>query len=177
MICVGNGQLHQLNMGDRTGALNCMHDQQIVLVGGADTISNTEETMYVRRLTPEECELLQGFPENWTRIGKPRKTKNGIEYFYTDDNGKRKKVSDSARYRAIGNSICTPFWTWLMKRIGAQYERTPTLGSLFDGIGGFPYCWEKCNGKGTAIWSSEIDEFCTAVSKFHFPDESEVNKD
>lgn len=33
MWCVGNGQLHQ-GISDRTGALNCMHDQQIVLVGG-----------------------------------------------------------------------------------------------------------------------------------------------
>ena len=37
-----------------------------------------------------------------------------------------------------------------------------------DGIGGFPLCWEKCNGKGTALWASEIDEFCMAVTKRRF---------
>lgn len=34
-------------------------------------------------------------------------------------------------------------------------------------------CWEKCNGKGTAIWASEIEEFPIAVTKEHFPDETE----
>lgn len=113
----------------------------------------------VRRLTPEECEALQGFPRNWTDIGE-----------WTDTNGKAKQTSDSARYRALGNSICTPFWFWLLRRISAQYERPATLGSLFDGIGGFPYCWERCNGKGTAIWASEIEEFPIAVTKKHFPE-------
>ena len=47
---------------------------------------------------------------------------------------------------------------------------TLTLGSLFDGIGGFPLCWERCNGEGTAIWASEIEEFPIAVTTFHFPD-------
>ena len=113
----------------------------------------------VRRLTPIECERLQGFPDGWTDIGE-----------WTDTNGKVKKTSDSARYRALGNSICTPFWFWLLRRISAQYERPATLGSLFDGIGGFPYCWERCNGKGTAIWASEIEEFPIAVTKKHFPE-------
>lgn len=113
----------------------------------------------VRRLTPLECERLQGFPDGWTDIGE-----------WTDTNGKTKQTSDSARYKALGNSICTPFWFWLLRRISAQYERPATLGSLFDGIGGFPYCWERCNGKGTAIWASEIEEFPIAVTKKHFPE-------
>lgn len=29
--CIGNGQLHQFNLNDRTGALNCMHDQQAIM--------------------------------------------------------------------------------------------------------------------------------------------------
>ena len=98
----------------------------------------------------------------WTDIGE-----------WTDTNGKTKQTSDSARYRALGNSICTPFWFWLLRRISAQYERPATLGSLFDGIGGFPYCWERCNGKGTAIWASEIEEFPIAVTKKHFPEGEE----
>ena len=44
------------------------------------------------------------------------------------------------------------------------------LGSLFDGIGGFPLCWERCNGPGTALWASEIEEFPIAVMKKHFPE-------
>lgn len=102
---------------------------------------------------------MQGFPDGWTDIGE-----------WTDTNGKTKQTSDSARYKALGNSICTPFWFWLLRRISAQYERPATLGSLFDGIGGFAYCHEKCNGKGTAIWASEIEEFPIAVTKKHFPE-------
>lgn len=114
----------------------------------------------VRRLTPLECERLQGFPDGWTDIGD-----------WTDSKGKLHKAADSPRYKALGNSIATPFWFWLMRRISAQYERPVTLGSLFDGIGGFSYVHEKCNGKGTAIWASEIDEFCIAVTKKRFGDE------
>ena len=123
-----------------------------------------EEKMVVRRLTPLECERLQAFPDGWTDIGE-----------WTDAKGKvHKESSDSARYKALGNSIATPFWFWLLRRISAQYERPATLGSLFDGIGGFPYCWERCNGKGTAIWASEIEEFPIAVTKRHFPEGSEI---
>lgn len=116
----------------------------------------------VRRLTPLECERLQGFPDGWTDIGD-----------WVDSNGKTHKAADSPRYKALGNSIATPFWFYLLRRIAAQYERPATLGSLFDGIGGFPYCWEKCNGKGTAIWASEIEEFPIAVTKVRFPEHEE----
>ena len=122
----------------------------------------------VRRLTPLECERLQGFPDGWTDIGA-----------WTDTKGKlHKESSDSARYKALGNSIAvgyanngTGFWMVLMKRISAQYERHATLGSLFDGIGGFPLAWEFYNGKGSARWASEIEEFPIAVTKYHFGDD------
>ena len=143
-----------------------MHDQQAIMLGGYNMDTA------VRRLTPLECERLQGFPDNWTLIGEPEvNEKTGeTEYFYIDTNGKRKKVSDSARYKALGNTIAIPFWFYLLRRIAAQYERPATLGSLFDGIGGFPLCWERCNGTGTAIWASEIEEFPIAVTKEHFPE-------
>ena len=112
---------------------------------------------HVRRLTPLECERLQGYPDGWTDIGE-----------WIDSKGKRHESSDSARYKALGNSIALPFWRWLMRRISAQYVGNPTLGSLFDGIGGFPLCWERINGKGTALWASEIEEFPIAVTKYHF---------
>lgn len=122
--------------------------------------------LHVRRLTPLECERLQGFPDGWTDIGE-----------WTDSKGKvHKESSDSARYKALGNSIAVPFWFWMLRRISAQYERPATLGSLFDGIGGFPYCWEKCNGKGTALWASEIEEFPIAVTKRRFPEEDETKE-
>ena len=111
----------------------------------------------VRRLTPLECERLQGYPDGWTDIGE-----------WIDSKGKKHKAADSPRYKALGNSIALPFWFWLLRRISAQYERPATLGSLFDGIGGFPLCWERCNGDGTALWASEIEEFPMAVTKMRF---------
>jgi DNA (cytosine-5)-methyltransferase 1 len=108
----------------------------------------------VRRLTPLECERLQGFPDGWTDIGE-----------YINSKGKKCKTSDAARYKALGNSIALPSWRWVLKRISACYERTPIMASLFDGIGGFPKLWEDLNGKGTCIWSSEIDDFPDAVTK------------
>lgn len=47
------------------------------------------------------------------------------------------------------------------------------LGSLFDGIGGFPLVWETTYGTGTARWASEIEEFPIAVTKKHFPERKE----
>lgn len=113
--------------------------------------------MVVRRLTPLECERLQGFPDGWTDIGD-----------YTDSTGKKRKTSDSARYKALGNSIALPFWRWMFGRMAAYLPEGATLGSLFDGIGGFPLCWEDVHGAGTAIWASEIEEFPIAVTKMRF---------
>ena len=108
----------------------------------------------VRRLTPLECERLQGYPDGWTDIGE-----------WTDSNGKKHQTSDAARYKALGNSIALPPWKWVLKRICACYERDATMASLFDGIGGFPYLWEQLNGKGTCLWASEIEEIPIAVTK------------
>ena len=115
------------------------------------------QNMVVRRLTPMECERLQGYPDGWTDIGEWR-----------DSKGKRHKDADSPRYKALGNSIALPFWDFLAKRISAQYLRPVTMGSLFDGIGGFPLVFERHNGKGTARWASEIEEFPIAVTKKWF---------
>ena len=108
----------------------------------------------VRRLTPLECERLQGYPDGWTDIGD-----------WVDSNGKKCKTSDAARYKALGNSIALPPWKWVLKRICACYERDATMASLFDGIGGFPLIWEQLNGKGSCLWASEIEEFPIAVTK------------
>ena len=148
----------------------------------------------VRRLTPLECERLQGFPDNWTLIGEPEEvevkdyktsydinedheieetktligTHKEIQYLYTDTTGKRKKVTDSARYKALGNSIALPFWRYLARRIMAQYEHEVTMGSLFSGIGGFELVFSQCGCK--PVFASEIEEFPIAVTKEHFPE-------
>ena len=124
-------------------------------------VASMEENNYrVRRLTPLECERLQGYPDGWTDIGE-----------WTDSKGKVRQTTDSARYKALGNSIGLPPWKWVLKRISAQYERDATMASLFDGISGFPLIWTELNGEGSVLWSSEIEDFCIAVAKRHFGDE------
>lgn len=59
----------------------------------------------VRRLTPLECERLQGYADNWTNIK------------ITDKNGKMKLISDNARYRALGNSVCVNVVVFLLERL------------------------------------------------------------
>ena len=109
----------------------------------------------VRRLTPLECERLQGFPDGWTDIGD-----------WIDTKGKlHKGDSDTPRYKALGNSIALPFWGWMAKRMCA-YLKEPTMASLFDGIGGFPLVYSQAGCK--PIWASEIEEFPIAVTKRRF---------
>lgn len=131
--------------------------------GQSLNLNNTvRQNMVVRRLTPLECERLQGFPDGWTDIG---------DWVKTDKRGRKIKVkgsADSPRYKALGNSIALPPWKWLLKRLCGNYERNATMASLFDGIGGFPLIWEQLNGYGTCLWASEIEEFPIAVTKRRF---------
>ncbi len=122
----------------------------------------------VRRLMPIECERLQGYEDNWTLIGEPEENqKTGeIEYFYIDSNGKKKKVSDSARYKALGNSIALPPWRYVLGRLYPYCGECTTMASLFDGIGGFPLIWNELGGE--TLWASEIEEFPIAVTMRRF---------
>lgn len=91
---------------------------------------------------------------------------------WTDSKGKvHKESTDSARYKALGNSIAIPPWTYVLQRLSLCCGAKPTMASLFDGIGGFPYIWESLNGKGSCVWASEIEDFPIAVTKYHFPEE------
>ena len=129
--------------------------------GGGNT-PMIEQNAVVRRLTPMECERLQGYPDGWTDIGD-----------WVDSKGKKHKGdSDSPRYKALGNSIALPFWEWMAARMvkilkddGVEY---PTMASLFDGIGGFPLVFSRCGCD--PVWASEIEEFPIAVTKLRFPD-------
>lgn len=179
---IGNGQANEAQgmVTERAQTLNTMHDAQAVMcvspvhaLRARSSLANREDAesyivardaLTVRRLTPLECERLQGFPDGWTDIGD-----------YTDSTGKKRKTSDSARYKALGNSIALPFWRWMFGRMTAYLPDGATLGSLFDGIGGFPLCWEDVHGVGTAIWASEIEEFPIAVTKKRFGGENMIH--
>lgn len=155
------------------------------------------ENSIVRRLTPTECERLQGYPDGWVSElpakedmtddevefwNKARKTECEIEGKNFREMNKEQTLrwynkmirSESSQYKALGNSIATgpnSFWKYLIKRISAQYTRDITMGSLFDGIGGFPMVHEQINGKGTCLWASEVATFPIAVTMYHFNEE------
>lgn len=137
-------------------------------VGNGSECLIAEKTIHwiVRRLTPTECERLQGYPDGWTDIGE-----------WTDTKGKKHKPADSPRYKALGNSIALPQWFWIAQKMKRYLPAGATLGSLFDGIGGFPLVWETTYGKGTARWASEIEEFPIAVTKRRFGNDSENEGD
>jgi len=58
----------------------------------------------IRRLTPVECERLQGFPDGWTEWG-------------IDENGEKVKISDTQRYKMLGNAVTTNVITFLGRKI------------------------------------------------------------
>ena len=193
---IGNGQAHAYASKEKSGTLDTMHDAQAVAIeysgclnpwdtqarrvygedgtfpalpsresagGNQQAVLAGQRTRWiVRRLTPTECERLQGYPDGWTDIGE-----------WTDTKGKKHKPADSPRYKALGNSIALPQWFWIAQKMKSYMGDGAKLGSLFDGIGGFPPVWETTYGIGTARWASEIEEFPIAVTKKHFPERKE----
>ena len=152
---IGNGQAHSSVTKEKSGTLDTMHDAQAVAIEHMELPKKI--AWIVRRLTPTECERLQGYPDGWTDIGE-----------WTDTKGKKHKAADSPRYKALGNSIALPQWFWIVQKMKPYMRDGAKLGSLFDGIGGFPLVWETTYGAGTAAWASEIEEFPIAVTKKWF---------
>lgn len=63
----------------------------------------------VRRITPVECERLQGFPDNWTRIPWRGKLEENCP--------------DAPRYKALGNSWAVPCVRWIGERLKIELEQ------------------------------------------------------
>ena len=99
-LCVGNGQMCNITMQEISNTLDCMHDQQAILMQGAHP-----RKYIVRRLTPLECCRLQGFPDWW---------EDGVE------------GSDSARYKMWGNGIALPCAADVMRRIAKVLKEEST---------------------------------------------------
>jgi len=77
--------------------------------GQVDAVGGIVQGMAVRRLTPIECERLQGFPDNYTEIPWRKKPAD--------------QCPDGPRYKALGNSWAVPVVHWIGKRIQAQLEK------------------------------------------------------
>lgn len=95
VICMTDTQANGMVDGEVCGTLSCHSRKDPPVVSGP----------VVRRLTPRECERLQGMPDDWTLVsyrGKPAD-----------------ECPDGPRYKAIGNSMAVPVMRWIGERVGA----------------------------------------------------------
>ena len=151
-----------------------------------------EGTTYtVRRLTPTECARLQGFPDWWADLPQLEDMTDEAFSFWQEVraahaaiNGKTYKPvskrqmvkwynklhTDSAEYKMWGNGVALPVVRIPlhgMAQLGAK-----TMGSLFDGSGGFPLAG-LLDGIET-LWASEIEPYPIAVTAWNFGGRAQV---
>lgn len=105
--CADRGQ-NVVCLGDDNAKASCDEEMSGSLKCGGSAPIAASPAMVVRRLTPTECERLQGFPDGWTKI--PYKGKPADE------------CPDGPRYKAIGNSMAVPVMRWIGERID-MFER------------------------------------------------------
>lgn len=117
-VGIKDGEIHDTLQSDGPGAVAFnyqtggskamlgIHREMVTALGTTQTPALSNK-YGVRRLMPIECERCQGMPDDWTRYG------------LTED-GKEIELSDSARYRLIGNSVAIPTVEWIAKRIAAD---------------------------------------------------------
>ncbi|MBF0250594.1 MAG: DNA cytosine methyltransferase [Alphaproteobacteria bacterium] len=83
--------------------------------GGGGDKPHVLNDMAVRRLTPRECERVQGFPDDYTQI--PWRGKDSAD------------CPDGPRYKALGNSMAVPVMRWIGERIELVRDRRPRYGA------------------------------------------------
>ena len=100
-----SGDRHAVAFQAKASASNSMNPSTVAPsldVGKAGGVS-VNHGMVVRRLVPKECERLQGFPDDYTNI---------------------EKASDTARYKALGNSMAVPVMKWIGEQIESSNEQS-----------------------------------------------------
>jgi len=100
--------------GDISGTINCQMNSE-----SSNLQMGVRENLTVRRLTPIECERLQGFPDNWTSE-KMEVVLEGNEWKAT---GKVLKQADGPRYKQMGNAITVNVGAWIGKQIGKVLDK------------------------------------------------------
>lgn len=103
-LAVYENQRSEVKLSDKSNALS----QPGGKPGQGNPVVMTPQAR-VRKLMPVECERLQGFPDNWTRIHYRGKS--------------AEDCPDSPRYKAIGNSWAVPCVRWIGERIKKELEK------------------------------------------------------
>lgn len=145
-----------------------------------DLVVEKKRRYIIRRLTPTECARLQGFPDWWGKLApyNPADAESweNVRKTHAEINGKKYKPTknlkkwyeslhtDSAEYKMWGNGIALPCAEYVLRGIAEHGAKT--LGSLFDGSGGFPLAGVR-NGI-TPVWASEIEPYPIAVTRSRF---------
>jgi DNA (cytosine-5)-methyltransferase 1 len=96
-------------MGAKAHGIGYADEQSPTLDTKADSNAVLTPAMAVRRLTPVECERLQGFPDGYTQIAWRRSPEANCP--------------DGPRYKALGNSMATPVMRWIGERIQQQESK------------------------------------------------------
>ena len=137
-LCIGHGEPNSITMAEQANTLSCMHDQQAVLTDG-----KPPRRYIIRRLTPLECNRIQGFPEGWG-IHDHKDSLTGEEFVfwmnvymtYARINGKKPRAhtaksltqwynglhTDSAEYKMWGNGIALPCAEYVMEGIAEELK-------------------------------------------------------
>lgn len=105
-VCIAE---NTINRRDENGGNGVGAKEGVSYTLNATGVHGVSDGLRVRRLTPRECERLQGFPDDWTCIpyrGKPAEA-----------------CPDSPRYKACGNAITVDVGTWVMKRLADFIRR------------------------------------------------------
>lgn len=137
-LCIGHGEPNSITMAEQANTLTRMHDQQAVLTDG-----KPPRRYIVRRLTPLECNRLQGFPDGWG-IHDHKDSLTGEEFVfwmnvymtYARINGKKPRAhtaksltqwynglhTDSAEYKMWGNGIALPCAAYVLEGIAEELK-------------------------------------------------------
>lgn len=149
--------------GAKTGGIGYAEEQSPTLTSASSGTNLAPAVMHgiaVRRLTPIECERLQGFPDNHTLIGW--RGKDATE------------CPDGPRYKAIGNSMAVPVMRWIGERIAAALPAEKLNGDY----GGSKTPLEQRDLWRTppALFASLDAEFCFQLDAAAAPDNALCRK-
>ncbi len=134
--------------GSKAGGIGYAEEQSPTLTSASSGTNLAPAVMHgvaVRRLTPIECERLQGFPDNHTLIGW--RGKDAVE------------CPDWPRYKAIGNSMAVPVMRWIGERIAAALPIEKTNGD---------YGGSKTPLDQRDLWRTPPALFVSLDAEFHF---------
>lgn len=132
-------------VGNIFGTLRCKDS------GGDKVVIDPEPVIKIRKLTPVECERLQGYPDGHTSLGH---RSDGTTY----------EISNTQRYKMCGNGVSSPVPAFLFPAIfGTEPIR---VMSLFSGCGGTEL---SLPSNFQVVGHCEFDKHASAVLNYHYP--------